>query len=207
MPTLPARLIELVENDATGANRSIVIAAAELFAEQGIANVSLRAVAERAGVNYNYIYRHFSTKESLLVELVHYWTRYGATFVDASPTAEAAVRAIFQADAGRFAEILAWVAIEGTDAATVFDDTSTVDRLRGLLEQSWSSPSQGGAESQRPFDPRVVVAVLTLLILTWDFYAPYMHALCALDDRGRTDVREEVVEVMMRLIDATRLAR
>ena len=92
MPSLPARLIELVENDATGANRSIVIAAAELFAEQGIANVSLRAVAERAGVNYNYIYRHFSTKESLLVELVHYWTRYGATFVDASPTAEDATR-------------------------------------------------------------------------------------------------------------------
>src|SRR5579875_3372384 len=116
MPSLPAKLIELVENETTGPNRAILVAAAELFAEQGIANVSLRAIAERAGVNYNYIHRHFSSKETLLVELVHHWTRYGATFVDSSPTVQDAVTAIFQADPGRFAEILAWIALEGADA-------------------------------------------------------------------------------------------
>jgi AcrR family transcriptional regulator len=202
MASLPPALVELIERATTDPTRSILVAAAELFAEEGMANVSLRAVAERAGVNYNYIHRHFGTKEALLVQLVHYWTQYGATFVDASPDVHAAVQAIFQADPGRFAEILAWVALDGTDAHTVFDDTTTVARLRELLEVSWRAPApESGAD--RDFDPRVVTAVVTHLVLTWDFYAPYMQALTAIDDRDPQDVHDEVLALMMRLIDAS----
>ena len=203
MASLPPALVDLIENSTTHPTRAILVAAAELFAEQGIANVSLRAIAERAGVNYNYIHRHFGTKEVLLVQLVHYWTRYGATFVDASPDVHSAVRAIFQADPGRFAEILAWVALDGTDAHTVFDDTTTVAHLRELLAESWAGP-EAGADGRRTFDPRVVTAVVTLLVLTWDFYAPYMQALTAIDDRDARDVHDEVLELMMRMIDAAR---
>lgn len=203
MASLPPALVDLIENSTTHPTRAILVAAAELFAEQGIANVSLRAIAERAGVNYNYIHRHFGTKEALLVQLVHYWTRYGATFVDASPDVHSAVRAIFQADPGRFAEILAWVALDGTDAHTVFDDTTTVAHLRELLAESWAGP-EAGADGRRTFDPRVVTAVVTLLVLTWDFYAPYMQALTAIDDRDARDVHDEVLELMMRMIDAAR---
>jgi TetR/AcrR family transcriptional regulator, repressor for neighboring sulfatase len=202
MASLPPALVELIERATTDPTRSILVAAAELFAEEGIANVSLRAVAERAGVNYNYIHRHFGTKEALLVQLVHYWTQYGATFVDTSPDVHAAVRAIFQADPGRFAEILAWVALDGTDATTVFDDTTTVARLRELLEISWRGPSPASG-TERDFDPRVVTAVVTHLVLTWDFYAPYMRALTAIDDRDPQDVHDEVLALMIRLIDAS----
>src|SRR5689334_5472893 len=165
MASLPPALVDLIENSTTHPTRSILVAAAELFAEQGIANVSLRAIAERAGVNYNYIHRHFGTKEALLVQLVHYWTQYGATFVDASPDVHSAVRAMFQADPGRFAEILAWVALDGTDAHTVFDDRTTVAHLRELLARSWAGPPAGDAGGARTFDPRVVTAVVTLLVL------------------------------------------
>ena len=208
MASLPPALVDLIENSTTHPTRSILVAAAELFAEQGIANVSLRAIAERAGVNYNYIHRHFGTKEALLVQLVHYWTQYGATFVDASPDVLSAVRAMFQADPGRFAEILAWVALDGTDAHTVFDDRTTVAHLRELLVDSWSGAASGDApadaDGARRFDPRVVTAVVTLLVLTWDFYAPYMQALTAIDDRDARDVHDEVLELMMRMIDAAR---
>jgi hypothetical protein len=114
-----------------------------------------------------------------------------------------AVRAIFQADPGRFAEILAWVALDGTDAHTVFDDTTTVAHLRELLAESWAGP-EAGADGRLTFDPRVVTAVVTLLVLTWDFYAPYMQALTAIDDRDARDVHDEVLELMMRMIDAAR---
>jgi AcrR family transcriptional regulator len=203
---LPPALVERISREATPPSDAILVAAAELFTERGIANVSLRAIAERAQVNYNYIHRHFGTKEALLVQLVRHWTRYGAAFVDGSDDITAAVVTLFQADPGRFAEILAHVALDGTAPGVVFDDTTTVRRLRELLEREWASPAPGapGAPGGAGvFDARVVTAVVTLLILTWDFYAPYMLALAELDDRSPGDVHDEVLGVLTRLIRAT----
>jgi AcrR family transcriptional regulator len=62
-PTRPLRA------DARRNRDLIVAAAAELFRTEGM-TLQMDAVAQRAGVGVGTVYRHFPTKETLLVELV-----------------------------------------------------------------------------------------------------------------------------------------
>jgi len=48
---------------------SLLASASELLEEQGLAALSLREVARRAGVSHNAPYRHFPDRDSLLAEL------------------------------------------------------------------------------------------------------------------------------------------
>lgn len=48
---------------------ALLAAAGELLAEGGVAVVSLREVARRAGVSHNAPYRHFADRDALLAEL------------------------------------------------------------------------------------------------------------------------------------------
>src|SRR6056297_2857157 len=49
---------------------AVLDAADRLFAEQGPGNVSLRAIAQQAGVNYGLVHRHFGTKDDLFDRLL-----------------------------------------------------------------------------------------------------------------------------------------
>ncbi|SEQ04202.1 transcriptional regulator, TetR family [Pseudomonas cuatrocienegasensis] len=48
---------------------ALVLAATELLVEGGLASISLREVARRAGVSHNAPYRHFADRDSLLAAL------------------------------------------------------------------------------------------------------------------------------------------
>lgn len=50
--------------------RAIVDAAVALFAERGYAAVSMRAIAERVGIQVGALYNHFSTKQDVLVSVM-----------------------------------------------------------------------------------------------------------------------------------------
>lgn len=56
--------------DAAANRREILGAAARLIAEQGL-GVSLRVIAQTAGVGIGTLYRHFATREDLLIGLVN----------------------------------------------------------------------------------------------------------------------------------------
>jgi len=48
--------------------KALIQAAAALFSEKGVDAVSLRMIADRAGVNHGLIHRHFGSKETLRIE-------------------------------------------------------------------------------------------------------------------------------------------
>jgi AcrR family transcriptional regulator len=54
--------------DSAVTRRALLEAARELFATEGYAGTTVRAVAERAGVNQALLFRHFGRKEALFVE-------------------------------------------------------------------------------------------------------------------------------------------
>jgi AcrR family transcriptional regulator len=69
MVTMQERPVRPLRADARRNRDLIVTAAAELFKTAGM-TLQMDAVAQRAGVGVGTVYRHFPTKEALLVELV-----------------------------------------------------------------------------------------------------------------------------------------
>lgn len=56
--------------DSAATRRALLAAARELFAAQGYERTTVRAVAERAGVNQALLFRYFGNKEALFAEAV-----------------------------------------------------------------------------------------------------------------------------------------
>lgn len=192
--------MEELRAGSTSARGAILLAAAELFVDRGPSQVSLREVADSAGVNYGLIHHYFRTKEALLASLFGLLAKYGLTFIEKAPNATAATEALFQVDAGRVAEMLAHIAIEGTDPSKVFTDTSSLRAYAQLIDDGWH---EAAPNETRQLDPRVVAGFVMLNVMVWDFYAPYIRVLAGLEDRDPTDVRTEVLALMQHIVQST----
>jgi AcrR family transcriptional regulator len=70
VPTEAARTRRGKSILGTPTRERILSAAAQLFAEHGFASTSMPTIAERSGITAGAIYRHFSNKAELLLEVV-----------------------------------------------------------------------------------------------------------------------------------------
>lgn len=191
--------IDTTPEDAAGA---ILLAAMELMGSKGPAKVSLRDIASRAGVNYGLIHRHFGTKDSLLLSIFQAFTDYGATIIRGSDTIHEAVEGTFNADSGRYADLLASAVLDGLDPHRVYIDSSGMADFAAHISEEWGDPSSE-FERRTDFDPRVVGSFVMLMIVVWDFYAPYMQVVNGYEDRDLADVRAEALDLMKFLVTAT----
>jgi AcrR family transcriptional regulator len=195
------RLDERSETDAPDdAKAAILRAAAELMAERSPSEVTLREIAARAGVNYGLIHRHYRTKDRLLVEIFQEFTDYGAEQIRASGSIHEAIERTFMLDAGGFARILSWAALDGVPPDKTFADRSGMAVFQELIGREWADGD--GAPRRDEFDPRVVSSFVMLMISVWDFFAPYMQQVDGWDDRELDDAHREVLELMQTIVTA-----
>ena len=181
-----------------GAKGAILRAAAELMAERSPSEVTLREIAARAGVNYGLIHRHYGTKDRLLVEIFQEFTDYGAEQIRASGSIHEAIERTFMLDAGGFARILSWAALDGVPPDKTFADRSGMAVFQGLIAEEWGNGT--GPQRRDQFDPRVVSSFVMLMISVWDFFAPYMQQVDGWDDRELDDAHREVLELMQTVV-------
>ncbi|MBV9471830.1 MAG: TetR/AcrR family transcriptional regulator [Solirubrobacterales bacterium] len=117
--------------DARRNRERILDSARAVFAEYG-AEAQMDDVARRAGVGVGTVYRHFATKEALMVELVRQKFRL---FADG-------VRTALERDGDPFAAL---VEVMRRNAETAAQDAATQLALAGAGEQIWM---QAQAEQQ-----------------------------------------------------------
>lgn len=87
--------------------RRLVDAAARVFARQGLAGATTRAIAEEAGVNEVTLFRHFQTKDRLLAAVVgQSFGADAATGTDAPPPATPDLRSDLLGHARRYEKLL-----------------------------------------------------------------------------------------------------
>lgn len=127
--------------------------AAQLFAERGFKNTTVRDIADAAGILSGSLYHHFDSKESMVDELLdtfqtELWKRYDAIEAsDLTPKEklEAVVRASFEAIGEHRSE----VAIFQSDGLYL----ATFDRFGYLIERNrkfrvlWTSLLEAGVAS------------------------------------------------------------
>lgn len=149
-----------------GSRRGELLAiAAELFAERGFTNTTVRDIADAAGILSGSLYHHFDSKEAMVDEILSVFQaglfeRYEeivASDLDVRAKFEAVIHASFDAIHEHHAE----VAIYQNDAAylTGFDRFSYLDDRSAQIRRLWIGLLEDGVASGafRPdLDPEVV---------------------------------------------------
>lgn len=171
----------------------ILEAAATLFAERTPAAVTLREIAERAGVQHSLIIRHFESKAGLIRAVVSQTaTDYAASVTLARDPADGFVRALDHLLANRVAAG-AFATARLTDPAPQDLQASYPGATlhRELLEAA------AGPDSR---DPRIVAAVGVCFLAGWTMLEDWARAAFDLESVPVDDVRHEVADMLRDLI-------
>ena len=113
-------------------------AAARLFAASDPGKVSLRSIAEAAGVNYGLVHRHFGSKADLVTATVrHHSARFVGSDKATEPAEMVAEMARHYLDGPAVARSLAWAAMNGADLSEIVhgltDVSTVVAQLEGIV--------------------------------------------------------------------------
>lgn len=186
----------------------ILQAAEELLAERGPSEVTVRDVAERAGVQHSLVHRHFTSKENLVTEVVR---RTLAAYTDAiaevEDPAEAFVAGMIYMAEHRPSFAAMTRALMAADPSAV--DPSAVDLFPGFeTHMGRLAPGSGTGRGRRarlekdgPIDPRVLTVALMAFTSGWAFLEDWWMAAGGFRPRDRHAVRAQVASLLRRTVE------
>jgi AcrR family transcriptional regulator len=165
---------------------AVLDAAERLFAAAGPTDVSLRAIAQEAGVTYGLVYRHFGTKDVLLERLLaRYAERWKAHLGD-HPDYLAALEDLLGTsfDTGPYLRLLGWTLLTGgTDrSADSYRRHATLDELPPLAPAAETDERAA----------RLQTAGALALAFGWRFFNPFIRAALHLDNEDPAALQEEM---------------
>ncbi len=171
------------------ARAALIAAGTELFAEHGPDAVSLRSVAQHAGVNYGLVHRHFGTKEALLkavTEPLLAGLKADLAALPAGPpemVLAQALAAVQKRDA--YWRLLARAMLAGQDPHAVQSEFPAADWL-----MRWLSTPDGRSRLVDGVDQRQVLALMMATGLGWMVFEPFLRAVSGLDGSDGRPVQQ-----------------
>ena len=161
---------------------AVLQATAELLVEVGYANLTLAAIADRAGTSRPALYRRWPSKAHLVHEAA--FSDGTAHAVPDTGSFLGDLRAIVATTAGVLSTPLARLALPGLIAEAAEDHELHQRVLQRFADQGWSGLEQWSARARRRGDlaDDVVVVVLLELVIGAALAALLIHGPEALDD-------------------------
>jgi len=155
---------------------AVLDAATELIADRGPRAVTVRAIAERAGVNHALVHRYFGTKEDLIVAVI---AREVASFrglADADGDPQAIFMRLLRALSERevYVRFLARAILDGYRTGDLRPDLGL---FRGVMSVV-GGQLPGGADTRQV---RLAVAALGSMALGWRIFGSFLTAGLGLD--------------------------
>jgi AcrR family transcriptional regulator len=152
----------------------LVEAATELFSTRGPSRVTVREIAERAGVNHGLVHHYFGSKQALLGVVLDHLAQATAEEI---ATWDGGDRLFEPGGANdRHARIAAHLLLDAQDPAamqTAFPALgAVVDHLRS-----------GGLADH---EARERAALVSALVLGWQLFEPFLRTAAGLGDREQT---------------------
>ena len=173
--------------------QAVIEAATELFAERGPANVSIRELAARAGVNHGLIHRHFGSKDGLLQATMEQLAAGVADSIGPDAPSESLadlLQTTFGAteDATHW-KILARSILDGTPVSELQDEFPVVNRMLAAAARGASGP----------LSPNALVTLLLAGGLGLLLFEPYLREATGqqADSKWKT-TREELAALAFR---------
>lgn len=181
----------------------ILQAAEELLSERTPSEVSVRDVAERAGVQHSVVHRHFETKDRLLAEVVK---RTAASYAEAIATSDDPAEGFIAGMDYMADHRPAFTALARTVASQEVRDD--VDRFPGFaihMQRLAPGPAGRGPLGAPPadgtVDPRALGAALMALTSGWAMLEDWWLASAGLGPTDREALRAQVATIIEQLVE------
>jgi AcrR family transcriptional regulator len=168
---------------------AVQTAAVELLAEQGPREVTIRKVAERAGVNHALIHRHYGTKDALIRTVVTEQSRLLAEQAAALPRADVAAMLRLLQDYPAYWRVLARITL---------DDPALLAGRQLPAATAALALLAGRPDADEP--TRVAAAVAASTALGWLVFGPHLAHVLNLPDV--TEFDRQVGQAVRRAVAA-----
>lgn len=161
---------------------ALVAATIELIVERGL-EISVRQIADRAGVNHGLVHAYFGNKRSLLAAAAHEINVRASQDLDPQgfPRPDMAARRN-----GELAKALARIHLDA--GADLFSNHPVVDSWRIALAKSDENLSSAEVDS--------MIARSAALGLGWALYADHICELLQLDPERRSSIEADIYELI-----------
>ena len=180
----------------------ILDSAQELFAKHGPAAVTVRQVAEKAGVTHALVHKYFGSKNDLIKAVVDRVDVQRAATAMASSSLRDAYQELFprvmlQRD---HSMMLVRSAMEGTEYVSLAERIRTTSAMVALARRTASSGAQP-SPPPRDIDPRVLVSAISAMILGWASVEDWVWPTAGIDPAEKDDVHRQLQEIVGYLAD------
>jgi AcrR family transcriptional regulator len=167
--------------------RAVLDSAAELFARDGVGQVTLRDVASAANVNLALISRYVGTRDELIEAVLADLTDQLVVEIRDDPTGAKG----FEVDSvmGRWTRVLTHLVLVAPGTAGRIG-APPVEEMISIVQRLYDQ-SEGAA--------RLRVAQVLASALGWRLFEPYLLAAAGLADQPVDDVRDELTRAHRRL--------
>ena len=159
---------------------AVLDAAERLFASSGPADVSLRAIAAEAGVNYGLVHRHFGTKDALFDQLMQRYAQRWLAELEEHGDYDAALDRLMGKDFENSPNLrlLAWTLLSTNNAqhGDAYRRHAALDRLPEMLQEAGVPPDEAAIDT----------AAALAFAFGWRFFNPYIRAALHLDSSDST---------------------
>jgi AcrR family transcriptional regulator len=200
----------VVEKDAQHRRRgrdatttAILDAAEELFHERGYEAVTVRDIAEQAGVSHALVHQYAGSKEDLFRAVLSrndgYMVSRAPAHLDLLESASLILRSGLEPRARDYGRLLMRTALTGLPYDQTTGRFAAVERLIELAERQAESAS-ASERAEKDLDPRLVGACIGSLYLGWVSGESWLRPAWGLEDMDDDEVATGLERVILSIL-------
>ncbi|MGB0648603.1 MAG: TetR/AcrR family transcriptional regulator, partial [Bradymonadia bacterium] len=174
--------------------KALIQAAGECFADRGIAQVSIREIATRAGVNHGLVHRHFGSKDGLLKATLRALSSSvdeRLSHVDPNEPLFSLLPKIFGGtkDVGLHWRVVTHALLEGMSVTDLQDNFPVFQRIVKAAKVSGKAHDEALGQS----------ALIFATGLGYMVFEPYLRGAVAHDGSDWEEIRPQLMQQFLRL--------
>jgi AcrR family transcriptional regulator len=174
---------------------SVIDATLSLWSAKGPAEVSLRAIAARAGVNYGLVYRHFRTKEAVIRAAMDRVVARSLMYTDDCTDLTDAVDSVLPRSTGAHARLLAWAILQYFVDDIMPAEDPFLQRLRDLAKVDVPAGTPDADTAAK-----VKAGSMLAMLYGWRLFEPYLVRGLQLDKVGHDELDAQIKERMLKAL-------
>lgn len=195
------------KRNAEQTRADILNAARRLFAELGITAVSIRTIADAAGISHGLVQQYFGTRENMVAEIIKHEIDVVMAAPPAVPsgTADVDLESMRQALRGGmerfrdFAVLITRAELAGVEPEKMLDPNIPTPAMK-MAEVITNMQGECQPHDQPAMDPKIVSAYINAALFGFAAMTPWLMTSVGLAPEDYEKRFDEIAEITMKLI-------